>query len=65
MDHPETNRQLLDGERTAVTEDELRERLRSLRVFDCELPGPDRERRHIRLGYARDGERWTRSLLWP
>jgi pyridoxamine 5'-phosphate oxidase len=29
------------------------------------LAGRDKERRHTRLAYPRDGSAWTKQLLWP
>ncbi len=39
--HPKPTATYTEGEQSATAEEELRDRLRSLRVFDCELPGFD------------------------
>ncbi|MEU6915318.1 pyridoxine/pyridoxamine 5'-phosphate oxidase [Streptomyces olindensis] len=36
-----------------------------LRAEEVEFFQGDARRRHVRLRYRRDGERWARELLWP
>ncbi|MEV5317096.1 pyridoxal 5'-phosphate synthase [Streptomyces sp. NPDC052687] len=36
-----------------------------LRPEEAEFFQGDARRRHVRLVYRRDGDRWTRTLLWP